>query len=169
MIASKVFSRREIRGLLSGQGSTTFGFERHEQFVYNPVPHGRRGGGGGRQGFLPELNSKAADVDQIVDFPARGGLQGFPPGQGSTASSSSRLLDDAHEGIQRVVHTFPRPKKSAEVLRQSSARVSASLSSSELRPGSLMRVRRMRLAMPCPLHTRLYGGCGGGWRVGREG
>ena len=35
------------------------------------------GGGGGVQGFLPEQNSTAVDVEQIVDIPACGGLQGF--------------------------------------------------------------------------------------------
>ena len=33
------------------------------------------------------------------------------PGQGSTASSSSRLLDAADEGIQGVFRTFPRREK----------------------------------------------------------
>ena len=44
VIASKVFSRREIRGFLSGQGSTAFGSERHEQIVDYPVPQGRAEG-----------------------------------------------------------------------------------------------------------------------------
>ena len=42
VVASKVFSSREIRGFLSGQGSTAFGSERHEQIVDNPVPQGWR-------------------------------------------------------------------------------------------------------------------------------
>ena len=117
VVASKVFSRRELRGILSGQGSTSSGSELCEQTVDNPVPQGRLGGGGGLQGSRARQGSTAADVEQIIDFPARRGLQGFLPGQGSTASSS---------------RTFPRPKKSAEVTRQSSARVPASLSSSEL-------------------------------------
>ena len=37
-----------------------------------------------------------------------------------------------NEGIQGVFRTFPQPKKSAEVTRQSSPRVPASVSSSEL-------------------------------------
>ena len=60
---------------------------------------GGEGGGG----------ATAADVDQIVDIPARGGLQGFLPGQGS--SSSSRLLQDTDGGIQWSFRTFPPPQK----------------------------------------------------------
>ena len=62
--------------LLSGQGSTASESGFSEQVVDNPVPQGRRG-------------------EQIVEIQARRGLQG--PGQGSTASSSSRLLDDAEK------------------------------------------------------------------------
>ena len=53
-----------------------------EQILNNPVPQGRRRRGGGLQGLRPGQNSTAADVEQIVDIPARGGLQGFPPGPG---------------------------------------------------------------------------------------
>ena len=68
--------------------------------------------GGGPQGSLPEQNSTAANVKQIVDFLAREGLQGFRPGQGSTASSSSRSLSDADEGFKGFFfRTFPRLKK----------------------------------------------------------
>ena len=60
---------------------------------HNPVPQGRGGGApGGLQGSRARQNSTAADVEQIVDFPARRGLPDFLTGQGSTASSSSRLL-----------------------------------------------------------------------------
>ena len=41
VLASKVFSRRELRGFLSGQGSTASG----SRVVDNPVPQGRGGGG----------------------------------------------------------------------------------------------------------------------------
>ena len=51
-------------------------------------------------------------MEQNVDIPARGGLHGFLPGQGS--SSSSRLHDGADDGIQWVFRTFPREEKSAE-------------------------------------------------------
>ena len=39
---------------------------------------------------------------------------GFRPGQGSTASSSSRSLSDADEGFQGVFRTFPQPPKKCE-------------------------------------------------------
>ena len=52
--------------------------------------------------------------------------------QARVSSSSSRLLDGTDGGIHGVFRTFPRGEKSAEVLRQSSARVPASPSSSEL-------------------------------------
>ena len=68
-------------------------------------------------------------MEQIVDIPDRGGLQGSLPGQGS---SSRRLLQDEDEGFQGVFRTFPQPKKSAKVTRQSSPRVPASVSSPEL-------------------------------------
>ena len=78
-----------------------------EQIVYNPVPQGRREGGGGLQGSLP-VQGPAAFVEQIVDIPARSrGLQGFRPGQGPTASSSSRLDHDADEGTQGFFRTLP--------------------------------------------------------------
>ena len=129
VLASKVFSRREIRRFLSGLGSTASG---SGQVVDIPVTQGRRGGGGGLQGSLARQNSTAAVVEHNVDFPARRGLQGFLPGQGSTASSLVRVHGAADEGIQGGFRTFPCGKKSAEVLRQSSARVLASASSSEL-------------------------------------
>ena len=96
-----------FQGFSPGQGSAAYcGAE----FVDIPVP-GSGGSGGSRgslQDFRPGQNS-TADVEQNVDIPARGGLHGFLPGQGS--SSSSRLLDDADEGIQGVFRTFPRPEK----------------------------------------------------------
>ena len=178
VVASKLFSRREIRGILSGRGvpqgrggsgargglqgscagqnSTAY----LEQIVEIPVPQGRRGSGGGLQGSLPVQNSAAipeqivdipvpqgrrrssgspqgslpgrgstAFVEQIVEIPAPGGLQGFLPDQGS---SSRRLLPEEDDGFQAVFRTFPQPKKSAKVTRQSSPRVPASASSSEL-------------------------------------
>ena len=74
VLASKVFSRRELARILSGQGSTASG---SEQIVDNPVPQSRR-----RRGGRPGQNSTAADVEQTVDIPARGGLQGFSASQG---------------------------------------------------------------------------------------
>ena len=81
VLASEVYSRRELSRLLSGQGSTASG-SRVEQLLNNSVPQGRRRRGGGLQGLRLEQNSTAAEVEQIVDIPARGGLQGFPPGPG---------------------------------------------------------------------------------------
>ena len=80
-----------VQGFLPGQDYILFP-EFHEQIVDTPVPQGRRKQGGGLQSFLPVQNSTAfggADhVEQIVDIPVRGELQGFHPGQGSASSSS---------------------------------------------------------------------------------
>ena len=79
VLASKVLSRRELLGFLSGQGSTASGSGFLEEIVDIPVPQGREGGGarGGLQGSRARQNSTAADVEQIVDFPARRGLPDF--------------------------------------------------------------------------------------------
>ena len=83
VLASKFYSRREICGILSGQGTTASGAE---VIVDTPVPQGRRGSGGGPQCFLPEQSPAASDVEQIVDIPACRGLQGFLPEQSPAAS-----------------------------------------------------------------------------------
>ena len=132
----------------------------------------RIGGGVGLQGSRARQNSTAADVEQIVDRPARGGLRGFLPGQVSTAATSSRLLDDK-DGIQGVFRTFPRPKKSAEDSCQSSARVLACPSSSELgahqvAPAGESDEPGEGEATPCPVHMRLNSGCGGGEGLGQR-
>ena len=50
------------------------------------------------QGFLPEQSTIAQSVEQTVDIPAsrgrgrRGGLQGLPKGQGSTASAVEQTI-----------------------------------------------------------------------------
>ena len=79
VLASKVFSRRELSGLLSGQGSAASGSGFLEEVVDNPLPQGRGGGGarGGLQGSCARQNSTASDVEQIVDTPARRGLPDF--------------------------------------------------------------------------------------------
>ena len=140
VLASKVYSRREIRRILSGLGSTASGSrvvdnpvpqgrggggargglegsragqnstEYLEQIVEIPVPQDRREGGGGLQGSLPVQNS-AAVVEQIVDIPARRNLPNFLPGHASSASSSSRLLDDADEEFTGFFALFPVRKK----------------------------------------------------------
>ena len=84
-----------------------------EQNVDIPVP-GRGGGISGLQGFLPGQSSTAPTVVQIVDIPG-GGLQGSRPGQGSPASSSFQSPagsdDDADEPGKGVFRTFPQRKK----------------------------------------------------------
>ena len=144
VVASKLCSRREIRGILSqgrGGGGARGGLQgsragQHstkylEQIVENPVPQVRREGGGGLQGSLPVQNS-APVVEQIVDIPARRALPDFLPEQGS-ASSSSRLHDVADEDLQGFFRTFPRSKKSAKL---------GSHSGSELLPESRPSTRR---------------------------
>ena len=59
--------------------------------------------------FFPGQSTTAAAVDIPVP---RGDLQGFLPGQGSTASSS-HSPDAAHKAGVGVFRTFPRGKKSA--------------------------------------------------------
>ena len=105
-----------------------------EQNVDIPVP-----GGGGRlaglQGFLPGQSSTASPVQQIVDIPG-GGLQGSHPGEDSPASSSSVSPagsdDDADEPGDVFFSHFSRPPKSTKVTRHSSARVPQHVSSSTL-------------------------------------
>ena len=68
----------------------------------------------GLQGFLPGQGSTAPTVAQIVDIPG-GGLQGARPGQGSPASSSFHSPagsdGDADEPGEGVFRTFHRPRK----------------------------------------------------------
>ena len=91
-----------FQGFSPGQGTPAADVE---QIVDIPVPQDRREGGGGLQISLPGQGSTAY-LEQIVDFPARGGLHGFFPGQGS--SSSSRLLGYTDEGILGgLSHFFP--------------------------------------------------------------
>ena len=83
-----------------------------EQHVDIPVP-GRGGRNVGLQGFLPGQNS-TAPVAQIVANPApSGGPKGFRPGQSSSASSSSPagVHGFADELGAVVFRTFPRGKK----------------------------------------------------------
>ena len=138
VLASKVYSRRELRVLLSGQGSTTSG----SRVVDNPVPQGRGGSGarGGLQGSRARQNS-TAKLEQIVDIPARRGLPDFLPGQSSTASSSSRLRDDADEAFTGGFRTFPRSKKNAKL---------GSHSGSELLPESSPSTRRAYVDRDAP-------------------
>ena len=71
----------------------------------------------GLQGYLPGQSSTAPTVAQIVDIPG-GSLQGSHPGQGSPVSSSFHSLagsdDDADELGKGVFRTFPKNVKSAK-------------------------------------------------------
>ena len=144
VVAAKLCSRREIRRILSGLGSTASGSRVVdnpvpqgrggggargglqvsragqnsaflEQIVENPVPQGR-GGGGARGGLQSYLpeQNSAAVVEQIVDIPARRGLPDFLTGQRSS-SSSSRLHDDADEDFTRFFSHFSPFLKKCEV------------------------------------------------------
>ena len=109
VLASKVYSRRELSRLLSGQGSTASGSRFLEGVVDNPVPP--RSWRWWCTWRSSRFSRKTSGVEQIVDVPARRGLPDFLPGQSSTASSSSRLRDDADEGFQGGFSHFSRSKK----------------------------------------------------------
>ena len=102
-----------------------------KQKVDIPVP--RRGSVGALQGLRPGQSSTAA-TQQNVATPVpsrggpRGGLQGFPPDQGSAATFPVPL-GDAGDGFFR---TFSPPNKSAKVHGQVSASVHGHSSSSDL-------------------------------------
>ena len=103
-----------------------------EQIVDNPVP-GRGEGISGLQGFFPGQSSTAPTVAQIVDIPG-GSLQGSHPGQGSPVSSSFHSPagsdDDADEPGKGVFRTFPQNKKSAKVTSHSGSELPPHPSSS---------------------------------------
>ena len=76
------------------------------------------------QGFPPEQGSTALPVEQTVDIPVprSGGLQGFLPGHGSMASSSSShvpagAVDEPFQGF------FPRGEKVRRSTRAQGAEV----------------------------------------------
>ena len=122
VVASKLGLRREIRGILSGQGSTASGAA---LIVDTPVPQVRRGGGERRSSSSRAgQNSTAADVEQIVDNPARTRVEVF----------KGFLQDRVHKLLPHVLalrkwllmgffRTFPGVKKvwgplvSAEITR----------------------------------------------------
>ena len=67
------------------------------------------GGGGAARGDLQGSRAgqnSSANLEQIVDIPARRGLPGFLPGQGSSPPPS-RLHDRADEDFAGVLRTFP--------------------------------------------------------------
>ena len=100
-----------------------------EQHVDIPASRGR-GLRGGIEGFFPGQSSTAPLFsEQIVDIPVpRGDLQGFLPGQGSTASSS-HSPDAANEAGVGVFSHFSPWEKSAASAAIPSPIVPASVSS----------------------------------------
>ena len=72
VIAKKFLTRRQIISIQSEGPS-----ESSEQNIDIPVPRGRRG----RENS--SRNSTAAGVEQNVNIPPRGGLEGFPPRSGT--------------------------------------------------------------------------------------
>ena len=97
-----------------------------EQTVDNPVPQGRRGGGGGLQGLRAGQGSTAADVEQIFDIPVpqgrrkrSGSPQGFLPGKNSSANVSRSLICPHRvdffkmriEDLKGFLALYPSPKK----------------------------------------------------------
>ena len=120
-----------VQGFLPGQDY----FLILEQTVDIPAPQGRRGEGGGLQSFLPVQNSTAfggADhVEQIVDVPVHGELQGFHP----------ELLQGHDWRMRRRKGFFAHfsPWKKVRGAEQVGARVHPYSSSSELSPHQMAR------------------------------
>ena len=122
-----------------------------EQNVDIPVPdRGRRLAG--LQGFLPGQSSTAPTVEQIVDI-LGGGLQGSRPGQGSPASSS---------GLGGFSHIVPF-EKSAKVTPHSSPRVLRSVSSSELSAHHMLRAGAAAHSSPSDERTSFVDAHGHAW------
>ena len=97
-----------------------------------PVP---RRGGRRLQGLLPEQDSTALAVEEIVDTPVPlEGLQGFRSGQGFASSSSSHssagVLDDEDEQFEGSLRTFPRRTNGARVSPHSGSELGADFTSS---------------------------------------
>ena len=96
--------------------------------------------------FTEQITTAPQFAEQIVDIPDPAeGLQGFRPGQGSTASSSSShspagVLGDADEPFEGFFRTFSPPPKSAKVGRQVSARAHGHSSPSELSAHQMLAV-----------------------------
>ena len=88
-----------------------------EQIVDIPVPRGR-GVRGGLQGFPPRQSSTASGAEQIVDFLVGGGLQGFSQDRGSrTANKIANIL--AGGGLHGFLHD-PGASSSSAVSREES-------------------------------------------------
>ena len=110
-----------------GQNSAALGGAVH---VDIPVPHGRGGrvGQGGLQGVSQGQGSTALCGSDLIDIPVprSGSLQGFLPGQGSAASSSSShspgAVDEAFTGVFR---TLLQNQKSARLGPRSGSELGA--------------------------------------------
>ena len=87
----------DLHGLSQGQGSTALCGADH---VDIPVPHGRVGERG-LQGFPRGQGSTASAVEQTIGVD-RGGLQGFPSGQSSTASAVEQTFSHPHRSKPRA-------------------------------------------------------------------
>ena len=90
VVASKVFSRRELRGILSGQGSTASGSELHEQMVDIPA---RRG----LQGFLSGQGSTASSLRRLHDDADEGIQRG---GRGVSHFSPAQKKSEGHPPVE---------------------------------------------------------------------
>ena len=108
-----------------------------EQIGDIPVP-GRDGGGarGGLQGFLPGQNSAAVHVEQTVDIPVPGrvggGERGLQGFAGQSSTASSSHVGAADGAGDGVFRTFPRMKKSAGQGPHSGSELSADFNPSTL-------------------------------------
>ena len=122
ILASKVFSRREINGITPGRLERCGGLQGSRsrqsstasdvQNVEIPVPHGR-GDRRGLQVFLPgQVSTSFYGADHVENpVPRVGGLHGFRPGRVSSASSSHSpgAVDEHFTGVFR---TFPQNVRS---------------------------------------------------------
>ena len=96
-----------LQGFRPGQGSPAADVE---QIVENPVSSVlAEEKWRGLQSSLPGLGSTAY-LEQIVDFPTRGGPQGFLPGQGSSSSSRFPWRQPMKE-FKGFSHFYPVEKK----------------------------------------------------------
>ena len=95
-----------LQGFRAGQGTPAADME---QIVDFPVPLSRRRRSGSPQGSLPGRGS-TANLEQIVDIPAREGLQGFLPGQGFLPHRVDCMTAQMME-FKGFFLTFPRGKK----------------------------------------------------------
>ena len=146
-----------LQGFRPGQGSPAADVE---QIVDIPVPQ-RRKRSGGLHSSLPGQGSTAY-LEQFTGFPARGGPQGFLPGQGS--SSSTRIPGGADGGIQGGFRTFSHPGKSARWGPHSGSELGADFTS--WTPAAYAECGRLRRDGGVGGGGGARGGGGGGGRRG---